>query len=157
MRDKIAASKRKGMWMGGTVPLGYDVKDRKLVNAAGKHLLELINSILDLSKIEAGRLELESAPFDLQEMLVSLHRAYSALANHRGLALTLELDPALPRVVQGDALRVRQILVNPKYIGDNVYNRVSFKLKKKRVVNPPEMWIRREGAFAPVVSRLAGK
>jgi DNA invertase Pin-like site-specific DNA recombinase len=47
---------------------------------------------------------------------------------------------------------VRQVLINEKYIGNNVYNRVSFKLKRKRVANPPEMWIRRDAAFEPVVS-----
>src|ERR1035441_8379619 len=47
---------------------------------------------------------------------------------------------------------VHQVLTNEKYIGNNVYNRVSFKLKKKRVVNPPDMWIRAAGAFVPVVS-----
>jgi DNA invertase Pin-like site-specific DNA recombinase len=46
---------------------------------------------------------------------------------------------------------VHQVLTNPKYIGNNVYNRVSFKLKKKRVVNPEQMWIHRDGAFPPVV------
>jgi hypothetical protein len=47
---------------------------------------------------------------------------------------------------------VRQVLTNPKYIGSNVYNRRSFKLKRKRVINPPEMWVSKEGAFAPVVA-----
>jgi DNA invertase Pin-like site-specific DNA recombinase len=47
---------------------------------------------------------------------------------------------------------VHQILTNPKYSGANVYNRQSFKLKRKRVKNPPEMWIRRDDAFAPLVS-----
>lgn len=46
---------------------------------------------------------------------------------------------------------VRQILTNEKYIGNNVYNRVSFKLKKKRVVNTPDMWVRCTGAFEPIV------
>lgn len=48
---------------------------------------------------------------------------------------------------------VHQILTNPKYIGVNVYNRRSFKLKKKRVANPPDMWIHRDDAFIPIVSR----
>ena len=82
------------------------------IGASAETLSMIISDILDLSKIEAGRLELESAPFDLHEMLVSLHRAYSSLADSRGLALTLELDPSLTATVQGDALRVRQILVN---------------------------------------------
>jgi hypothetical protein len=47
---------------------------------------------------------------------------------------------------------VRQVLTNEKYIGNNVYNRRSFKLKKKRVVNTPDMWVRREAAFDPIVS-----
>jgi DNA invertase Pin-like site-specific DNA recombinase len=46
---------------------------------------------------------------------------------------------------------VREVLTNEKYVGHNVYNRVSFKLKKKRVKNPPEMWVRHERAFEPVV------
>lgn len=48
---------------------------------------------------------------------------------------------------------VREVLTNAKYIGANVYNRRSFKLKKKRVANPPEMWIRREDAFDPLIRR----
>jgi DNA invertase Pin-like site-specific DNA recombinase len=47
---------------------------------------------------------------------------------------------------------VHQVLTNPKYVGNNVYNRRSFKLKRKRVVNPPDMWITREGAFASTVT-----
>lgn len=47
---------------------------------------------------------------------------------------------------------VHEVLTNPKYAGGNVYNRRSFKLKRKRVKNPPEMWIRRDGAFSPLVT-----
>jgi DNA invertase Pin-like site-specific DNA recombinase len=46
---------------------------------------------------------------------------------------------------------VHQVLTNEKYVGDNVYNRMSFKLKKRRVRNPPEMWIRADAAFTPIV------
>ena len=46
---------------------------------------------------------------------------------------------------------VHQVLTNEKYVGNNVYNRISFKLKKKRVANPPDMWIRATGAFAAIV------
>jgi len=46
---------------------------------------------------------------------------------------------------------IHQILTNPKYVGTNVYNRQSFKLKQKRISNPPDMWITREGAFEPIV------
>jgi DNA invertase Pin-like site-specific DNA recombinase len=47
--------------------------------------------------------------------------------------------------------RVHQVLTNPKYVGDNVWNRVSYKLKKLRVRNDPEMWVRSNGAFEPIV------
>ena len=46
---------------------------------------------------------------------------------------------------------VHQVLTNPKYQGENVYNRISFKLKQKRIRNPPEMWIRHQRAFTPIV------
>ena len=49
---------------------------------------------------------------------------------------------------------VHQVLINEKYIGNNVWNRGSFKLKKKRVRNNPDMWIRAEGAFEPIVDRV---
>ena len=48
---------------------------------------------------------------------------------------------------------VHQVLINEKYIGNNVWNRGSFKLKKKRVRNSPEMWVRAQGAFEPIVDR----
>lgn len=46
---------------------------------------------------------------------------------------------------------IHQVLTNPKYVGANIYNRRSFKLKKKRVANPPEMWIRQPKAFEPII------
>lgn len=49
--------------------------------------------------------------------------------------------------------RVHQVLTNPKYVGDNVWNRISYKLKKMRVRNDPEMWVRSNGAFEPIVER----
>ncbi len=48
---------------------------------------------------------------------------------------------------------VHQILTNEKYIGNNVYNRISYKLKQKRVNNPPDMWVRADGAFEPIVEQ----
>ena len=47
---------------------------------------------------------------------------------------------------------IHQVLTSEKYVGNNIYNRISFKLKRKRVVNPPEMWIRADSAFEPVIS-----
>jgi CheY-like chemotaxis protein len=82
------------------------------IGESAEVLSMIISDILDLSKIEAGKLQLESAPFDLSALLHSLQQAYTPLANNHGLALTVQLDAQLPVVVLGDALRVRQILVN---------------------------------------------
>jgi PAS domain S-box-containing protein len=82
------------------------------IAVSAEALSAIISDILDLSKIEAGRLDVESAPFDLIDLLQSLHQAYSALADSRGLTLDLELDPGVPMLARGDAMRVRQILAN---------------------------------------------
>ena len=83
----------------------------RLVDSA-RALSAVINDILDLSKIEAGRLDLEHQPFDLKALCAAVTYAQEAVAQQRGLALTLELDAALPERVLGDAVRLRQILDN---------------------------------------------
>jgi len=82
------------------------------IGESAEVLSMLISDILDLSKIEAGKLQLDIAPFDLHALLRGLHQAYSPLAASHGLGLSLEIDPHLPAAVQGDGLRVRQVLVN---------------------------------------------
>jgi len=72
----------------------------------------IISDILDLSKVEAGRLEVESAPFSLMDLLQSLQTAYGSLADSRDLDFQMDLGPRVPDMVMGDALRVRQILSN---------------------------------------------
>lgn len=70
---------------------------------------------------------------------------YEIAARLNGMRVRTDLDREWTRTT------VREVLTNEKYIGNNVYNRVSFKLKKTRVVNPPEMWIRKDGAFQSIV------
>ncbi|OMS46653.1 serine recombinase [Burkholderia pseudomallei] len=70
---------------------------------------------------------------------------YEIAARLNGMRIRTELGREWTRAT------VREVLTNEKYIGNNVYNRVSFKLKKTRVVNPPEMWIRKDGAFQSIV------
>ena len=71
---------------------------------------------------------------------------YEIAARLNGMRVRTDLDRDWTRAT------VREVLTNEKYIGNNVYNRVSFKLKKIRVVNPSDMWIRKEGAFQSIVS-----
>ncbi|WP_330831985.1 ATP-binding protein [Piscinibacter sp.] len=72
----------------------------------------IISDILDLSKIEAGKITLESVPFGLRDTLSSVHEAYRSLAEAKGLDLVLSVDDHVPATVLGDPVRVRQILTN---------------------------------------------
>ncbi|MES2990116.1 MAG: PAS domain S-box protein [Pseudomonadota bacterium] len=72
----------------------------------------IMSDILDVSKIEAGKIALEDTPFDLRETLKAVHHAYDALASVKGLTLLLAIDEPVPAVVRGDPVRVRQILSN---------------------------------------------
>ena len=82
------------------------------IQAGGKHLLGLINDVLDLSKIEAGQLRLSLADYTLQDVVGTVASSTEALANAKGLAFRVELPPAgLPRG-RGDAQRLRQVLLN---------------------------------------------
>jgi PAS domain S-box-containing protein len=82
------------------------------IQDSAQSLTGIISDILDLSKIEAGKLTLEALPFDLRALLEGLERGYRELAGARGLALALQVDDDVPRVVLGDPLRTRQILGN---------------------------------------------
>ncbi|HVW22022.1 MAG TPA: response regulator [Opitutaceae bacterium] len=75
-------------------------------------LLRIINDILDFSKIEAGRLALEYIDFDLTEHLELALDLNSDLAARKGLELVMQIDPAVPRLVRGDPVRLRQIVLN---------------------------------------------
>jgi PAS domain S-box-containing protein len=78
----------------------------------GRHLRALIDDILDLSKIEAERLEVETVPVDLIDMVFGCHAALRAEADAKGLALEIHLMPPLPRVLNTDPTRFKQILYN---------------------------------------------
>ena len=103
---------------------GIDEAQRKSYLA---HILEsaqglsaTLTDILDLSKIEAGRLGIERAPFRLRDALESVRQANAAVAQAKGLTMDTTLDPALPEAVLGDATRLRQI------VGNFVSNAIKF-------------------------------
>jgi signal transduction histidine kinase len=75
-------------------------------------LLELLNEILDLSKLEAGTLTLESAPLQLRKILGELKHTFGHRADQRGLMLEVIVDPAVPNHLVGDSLRLRQVIFN---------------------------------------------
>jgi two-component system, sensor histidine kinase len=83
-----------------------------VVRQAGDLLLALLNDVLDLSKVEAGRLELELADFDLGELLRGARTAFADAAERKGLAFELTVDAGVEGVYRGDSVRLRQILYN---------------------------------------------
>ncbi len=90
-------------------PRQIELQERVLVNS--EHLLGLINDILDLSKIEAGRMELQLENFDLQPILNGVMATAVGLTKGKGLTLESDVEDELPPV-RGDKVRVRQILLN---------------------------------------------
>lgn len=79
---------------------------------AATSLLELINDVLDLSKIEAGRMELEAVPFDIHELIENVGELMASRAYAKHLEFGIVLHPDLPTWVQGDPTRLRQVIVN---------------------------------------------
>ncbi len=78
----------------------------------GNALLNLINGILDLAKIESGRLSLEAAEFDLEELVEHVAETLSLRAHEKGIELVTRIEPAVPLRLIGDQSRLRQVLIN---------------------------------------------
>ena len=91
-----------------------DEQKRKVtfVYESGQALLELINNILDISKIEAGKVELDVSIMNLIEILHAATNTMVPLAKDKHLELVSQIDPDIPQTLQGDASRLRQILIN---------------------------------------------
>ncbi len=95
---------------------GDELTDRQrdrlsVIHRSGEALLAILNDVLDLSKIEAGKLELEQMEFELAEVARGAYSAFTALANKKGLSFALDIESARGRYL-GDPTRLRQILYN---------------------------------------------
>jgi len=82
------------------------------IQTNGRHLLRLINDVLDLSKIEAGRMELAIEEYSAQEVVTMVRASLRSLAEEKGLEFKVEVDVGLPEVLRGDAKRIMQCLLN---------------------------------------------
>jgi signal transduction histidine kinase/CheY-like chemotaxis protein len=91
---------------------GESRKQLDIINRSGEHLLSLINNILALSKIEAGRMTLEVKSFHLQELLASLEEMFRLRTTAKGLQLAFEIEPEVPDLIKTDEGKLRQILIN---------------------------------------------
>ncbi|HMK64752.1 MAG TPA: ATP-binding protein [Thermodesulfobacteriota bacterium] len=79
---------------------------------SGKHLLTLVNDVLDLSKAEAGKIDLDLSSFNLRDLFLELNSFFSRQAEQKGLDLQLILEDGMPDMVLGDHFRLRQVLLN---------------------------------------------
>jgi PAS domain S-box-containing protein len=84
----------------------------RIISRSGEHLLSLINDVLEMSKIEAGRLELCENDFDLFDLLDTLEQMFKLKANSKGLQLTFNRAPDVPQYVLCDESKLRQVLIN---------------------------------------------
>ncbi|HEY9192190.1 MAG TPA: ATP-binding protein, partial [Methyloversatilis sp.] len=83
-----------------------------IVSSSARSLLRLLNDILDSAKLERGAVDLEVLDFDLQDLMSQLTSALAGEASSKGLTLSVELEPGLGRYFRGDAMRIRQVLMN---------------------------------------------
>ncbi len=138
-----------GFRQGG--PAGFGLR-RVLVDGAGNHKGELARG--EQKSLQTDRVILVPGPEHETAVVEQIFRWFvedrlveaeiAERLNRQGIKTDIDRD--------WRAATVHQILVNEKYIGNNVFNKKSFKLKKRRVVNPPELWVRKEGAFEAIVA-----
>lgn len=96
-----------------TEPLSAEQKDYvETIISSGDTLLTLINDVLDCSKIEANQMEIERFPFDLRRGIEEMLEIVAVKAREKHLDVAAEIDPAVPPMVLGDAVRLRQVLTN---------------------------------------------
>ena len=140
-----------GFRQGG--PPGFGLR-RHLIDQSGATKSVLARG--EHKSLQTDRVVLTPGPADEVETVRWIYRTFvedgklereiATLLNAKGI--TTDLDRAWSRGT------VHQVLINEKYVGNNVWNKSSFKLKKKHVRNSPDMWIRAQGAFEPIVDQL---
>ncbi len=97
----------------GDTPLNAEQREVcETMGRSGEHLRSIVDDILDYSKAVAGRMELETIPFDLHGLLLETKGTIKPLAAQKDLEFRAVIDPATPRYVEGDPVRLRQILLN---------------------------------------------
>ena len=84
----------------------------EIVGRSGEHLLALINNVLDLTKIESGRMDLQPKVFDLHKMLLGLGEMFRLRADQKGLTVVFDFAPEVPQYISADEGKLRQVLIN---------------------------------------------
>jgi len=89
-----------------------NLENLEIINRSGEHLLKLINDVLEMARIEAGKLQLDLAPFDLGALIRDVIEMMQVRSLEKGLRLILDQSSEFPRYIKGDESRMRQILIN---------------------------------------------
>jgi signal transduction histidine kinase/CheY-like chemotaxis protein len=87
-------------------------KNLSVIKKSGEHLLNIINEILELSKIEAGKIEIVPNSFDFYELIKDIESIFAFRCESKGIKFNLNLSSNLPKIIKADELRLRQILIN---------------------------------------------
>lgn len=111
------------------------------VNQSAEHLLQIINDILDLSKIEAGQLELEQRPTELVPVFDEVIELFSLKSEQQGLPLLLEIEPKLPMNRIADSVRIKQILINLISNAFKFTEQGSIQIKVRSGTSPEQLLI----------------
>tara|TARA_Y100001934_G_scaffold272802_1_gene361760 strand:+ start:103 stop:1017 length:915 start_codon:yes stop_codon:yes gene_type:complete len=98
--------------LGGTVLTDVQRRYNDIIYASGSDLLRIINDLLDFPKVEAGKLELEQLPFSIEDLVTDVEVLFSVRSSETGAPLITSVSDDVPSWLEGDAVRVRQVLVH---------------------------------------------
>lgn len=152
LSDKVHAGQsrliRKGFRQGGMAGFGLR---RMLLDERGNRKFEL--ALGDRKSLQTDRVILVPGPPDEVEAVRRMYQMFVHEGrSEREIAEVLNAEGVVTDLGRPwNRATVHEVLTNPKYVGDNVFNRVSFRLKQRRVVNALGQWVRAEGAFEPII------
>ena len=114
-----------------------------LINRSGEHLLSLINDVLDMAKVESGRLSIDKAPFNLHDLAQDVIDLTRVRAEEKNLDLSLDQSADLPQIVHGDAAKLRQALIN--LVGNAIkytdQGSVTLRIRCRPDDDPHRLWL----------------
>ncbi|MGL4376106.1 MAG: ATP-binding protein, partial [Microcoleaceae cyanobacterium] len=128
-------------------------KEIDIINRAGEHLLDLINDVLDMSKIEAGRMIVNENTFDIYEFLDLLERMFQIRANSKGIQLNFITVPGVPQRLITDEKKLRQVLIN--IIGNAIKFTDSGSVTVKTAVIPDTEMSKNDSNFMKIIWEVA--
>jgi two-component system chemotaxis sensor kinase CheA len=88
------------------------INDMNVISSCGKDLLQLINELLDLAKIEAGKMELVKEEFSLHDLVTDIQSTFEKMSKEKGIGFDIHLSPALPETIYSDQIRIKQMIRN---------------------------------------------